>query len=111
MWTLKWRAIKGIGSYWLEIGAALFLLQSYGIKWFLFFWFLQTIFARNAFYEMNRCRTRFYQTANECKVMAIMKHLGVTREDAQNIFEEAKAEMTKEALNYLEDDLRIGNLC
>jgi len=108
MFTLKWRSLKAIASYWIEIGVAFYLLQYQGIKWFLFFWFIQTIFARSALYETNRCLSLVYQIGNECKLVAIMRSLGLTPADAQKIHEESKTEMTPQQIKHLEDDFRVA---
>jgi hypothetical protein len=106
-WIMMRRCLRGICAYWLEIGVAIVLLQ-YSLKWFLLFWFVQTIYSTTARYEANRCIMRTFQIGNECKIIAIMRSLGVTPEDANKILDEVKVEMTEKQRKHMEDDFRIA---
>src|ERR1035438_4099022 len=104
------RSAKAILNYSVEILVAVILLQ-YSMKWFLLFWFVQTIFSNERRYEANRCLLRVYQFGNESKIHSIMTHLGLNSEDAaKRYLEELKAEMTAEDYKKLEQDFIVAGL-
>jgi hypothetical protein len=102
------RSAKALLGYLFEIVVAGVLLH-YNVKWFLFFWFVQSIFAAAGRYDSNRCLMRTYQIGNDCKFLAIMSKVGVTPEDAKSVFENnIKANMSEDEIRHLEDDFRIA---
>ena len=107
MFILMSRSAKALLSYWAEIIVAIVLLQ-YSLKWFLFFWFIQTIYAATARYEGNRCLIRAYQISNECKILAIMKKVNATGEDAGKEFEIMKSSLTEKQIKELEKDFAVA---
>jgi len=107
MWILTRRSAQAILYAAPEIIVAALLLN-YSIKWFLFFWFIQTIFAATSRSETSRCLMRTYQVANDCKLMAIMKALKVTPEDVERICKESTDNMPERAVKRLEDDYAVA---
>jgi hypothetical protein len=103
------RALKGVLANFVEIAVAIVLLR-YSLSWFLLFWFVQSIYAASARYDANRSLIRCYQIANECKIIAMMKKLGVSTEDATKEFEMMKGEMTEKQFKELEKDFRVAGL-
>jgi hypothetical protein len=97
--------LKSLAYNWVEIIIALALLFYCDLKWFLLFWFLQRIYSSAGRTHALRRLIRVFQVANECKIMAIMKKLGISEADATAILEEAKAKMTEKEWKDLERDL------
>ncbi len=100
------RSVSALLRHWVEIIVAIVLL-AYSLKWFLLFWFLRTIYSSAARDELIHARMRVYQLGNECKLIALMKKLGVEDKEVDKVFEEARAGVPDYVLEKLKEDVIV----
>jgi hypothetical protein len=90
-------------TYAFELALAAAVLW-YDRNLFLLYAFMRLLWTVNDHYVKTRNIGRLFQVANELRITAIARKLGVTPADIQVIYDEAKATMTAEQIEGLEKD-------
>ena len=95
---------KAILIYSFELAVAAFALWLNQSLFFLYA-FISLIFAVDSKFNRMRRLVRVFQVANETKLLAIARKVGVTPEDFEAIGAEVEAQLSPEQRKDLEADL------
>lgn len=86
----------------LIIGVILIYID---FKYFLIWFFMMMLIIQHKNVEYLRKMMRVFQTANEVKIMAIIKKLNISKEEIDEIIEVNKKKVSKEGWESLEEDI------
>jgi len=101
------RGVRTIKSAWLEILAAGGLLY-FSVKLFLMFGFIYFIWRLYSELDYIRAGIRIYQVANEARMLAIIRKLGIEESELEAMGNEINAKMSSEARKNIKDDYTLS---